>query len=59
MPQQISKELLHLFLCIATVFCLYLGLSSFMEKQFATFLYLLPANGAAVWYFYKRSLLRQ
>ena len=59
MPQQISKELIHLFLCRATVVCLYLGLTSFMEKQFATFLYLLPANGAAVWYFYRRNLLRR
>ena len=54
MPQEISRELLHLLLCIATVFCLYLGLSSFMLKEFATFLYLLPANGAAAWWLYRK-----
>lgn len=54
MPQEISKELLHLFLCIATVFCLYLSLSSFMAKEFGTFLYLLPANGAAAWWLYRK-----
>ena len=54
MTQEISKELLHLFLCIATVFCLYLGLSSFMLKEFATFLYLSPANGVAAWWLYRK-----